>query len=150
MPNPFGAPSSRLYRTGDLGRYLADGNIEFIGRIDNQVKVRFFGIELGEVEAVFVRARGGERAAVVVRDEGADKRLAGMVVTREAESDGKRSDWIASRSCRATWCRSAYVFVESLPLSRMGRSTAALPAPMGRLRDTADFVAPRTAIEVIH
>ena len=61
VPDPFsGEAGARLYRTGDLCRYLADGNIEYLGRLDHQVKIRGFRIELGEIESVLARARGCE------------------------------------------------------------------------------------------
>jgi thioesterase domain-containing protein/acyl carrier protein len=131
VPNPFGAPSSRLYRTGDLGRYLADGNIEFIGRIDNQVKVRGFRIELGEVEAVLSAHEAVSEAVVVVREEGADKRLAAYVVTRDGRSlTEKELIGYAKQKLPSYMVPSALVFLENLPLTPNGKiDRRALPAP---------------------
>ena len=71
MPDPFrGKAGGRLYRTGDLARYLPDGNIEFLGRVDQQVKMRGYRIELGEIEAVLRRHQQVREAVVVLRREG--------------------------------------------------------------------------------
>jgi amino acid adenylation domain-containing protein len=68
VPHPFSTtPGARLYRTGDLARYRADGNIEFIGRVDEQIKLRGYRIELGEIEAALNAAPGVRRAAVLLR-----------------------------------------------------------------------------------
>ena len=79
--NPFSnEPDSRLYKTGDLGRYLPDGNIEYLGRIDNQVKVRGFRIELGEIEAVLSQHPLVQEGVVVAIDNTGDKQLAAYLV----------------------------------------------------------------------
>src|SRR5690606_12197269 len=80
VPDPFGKqPGARLYRTGDLGRFLPDGNIVFLGRIDHQVKIRGYRIELDEIEAALRACPGVVQAAVAVVD-GEPARLAGYVV----------------------------------------------------------------------
>src|SRR6185369_7379285 len=78
-PNPYGASGTRLYRTGDLCRYLADGKIEYLGRVDHQVKIRGFRIELGEIEAV-LRGHNAVRDVAVVARQG---QLVAYVVAAE-------------------------------------------------------------------
>jgi amino acid adenylation domain-containing protein/FkbM family methyltransferase len=86
IPDPFSSePGARLYKTGDLGRYLPDGNIEFLGRIDNQVKIRGHRVELGEVETVLRQHLGVRDAAVIVReDEPGNHRLVAYAVQERA------------------------------------------------------------------
>jgi len=84
IPNPFvETPGARLYKTGDQARYLADGSIEFLGRLDEQVKIRGFRVELGEVEAVLAEHPNVKAAAVVVREDSpGEKRLIAFVTLR--------------------------------------------------------------------
>ncbi len=83
VPNPFG--KGRIYRTGDLGRFLPNGNIEFLGRLDHQVKVRGFRIELGEIEAVLERHPTVEKAVVLaLPDQQGEKQLAAYLVANSA------------------------------------------------------------------
>jgi len=86
VPNPFGkAGGERLYRTGDQVRYHADGNLEFLGRNDQQVKVRGHRIELGEIESVLLAHPEIRQAAVVMQGEGAKQSLVAYLVARDKE-----------------------------------------------------------------
>jgi amino acid adenylation domain-containing protein len=148
VPDPFGEPGSRLYRTGDLVRWRGDGTLEFLGRLDGQVKVRGFRVEPGEVESALVGHAGVREAAVVARGAGGERRLTAYVVPR----DGVRpapAELLSHLRARLPeyMLPSAFVALEALPLTPGGkldrRALAALDAP--RLR--GEYVAPRTPFE---
>ncbi len=144
MPDPFaGKPDARMYRTGDLGRWLADGNIEFLGRNDFQVKIRGFRIELGEIEARLCEHAGVREAVVIAREDGSgDKRLVAYYVGEE-ELGAEALRAHLSASLPDYMVPSAYVRVERLPLTPNGKlDREALPAPEGDAYVRGGYEAP--------
>jgi hypothetical protein len=151
IPHPLRTdPGARLYRTGDLVRYLADGTLEFLGRVDQQVKLRGFRIEPGEVEAALARHPD---VAVVMREESSgDKRLVAYFVPRwePAPSTGELRGSLRA-SLPEYMVPSAFVPLEALPLTPSGKlDRRALPSP-DRVRPELEsgFVAPRSPVEVL-
>ncbi|WP_252958920.1 condensation domain-containing protein, partial [Pseudomonas simiae] len=142
VPNPYGAPGERLYRTGDLARYRADGVVEYIGRVDHQVKVRGFRIELGEVEAC-LREQAGIREAVVLADN--DRLIAYLV---SSAPDAPEVYKAALRERLPDYMVPAHLmFLDSLPLTPNGKlDRKALPAVDAALLRTG-HVAPVTPRE---
>jgi amino acid adenylation domain-containing protein len=117
VPAPFG---DRLYRTGDLARFRADGELEYLGRTDQQVKIRGIRIELGEIESVLASHAGVTQAAVVAREEGGERRLVAFVVGDEtATADELRA--LARRRLPEAMVPSHFVFLDALPLSPAGK-----------------------------
>ena len=93
VPNPFSQePGGRLYKTGDRARWLADGNLDFLGRRDYQVKLRGFRIELAEIEAALLEHPTVERALAIVREDQPEKRLVAYVIYREQAANANTSE----------------------------------------------------------
>ncbi|OXM56486.1 non-ribosomal peptide synthetase [Amycolatopsis thailandensis] len=141
--NPFGRRGSRMYRTGDLVRWTASGALEFVGRVDEQVKVRGFRVELGEIETALRRHPEVRDAVVVAREIGGHKRLVAYV-------DGETADLRAflGETLPAYLVPSVFVPLDAVPVTANGKvDRAALPAPDPALAQGADHVEPRTETE---
>jgi amino acid adenylation domain-containing protein len=149
VPDPFsGARGARLYRTGDLARRRADGRLEILGRVDQQVKLRGHRIELGEIEAVLAAHPALAQAAVVLRSDGGEPRLVAYGVPAGGEEppapEALRS-YLGER-LPAAMVPAVFVALEALPATPNGKvDRRALPAPRPVRREAA--VAPRSAEE---
>ena len=122
LPHPFATqPGARLYRTGDLARYLEDGQIDFLGRLDQQVKVRGYRIELGEIEAVLSMHEKVREAVVAVRTEGNEKRLVAYVAPagQDVQIDELRR-YLRER-LPDYMIPSHFIVLETLPLTANGK-----------------------------
>ena len=150
IDNPFGP--GRLYKTGDLARYLEDGTIEYLGRIDHQVKVRGFRIELGEIETALTNLPQIKEAVVVTREDvQGDNRLVGYIVVYKDFVDV--STETLSKALHSTlpeyMIPNVFVTLDQLPLTPNGKiDRKALPEPnMDRLELSGEYVPARTPIE---
>ena len=149
VPNPFQA--GRMYRTGDSARWLADGSLQVLGRIDHQVKLRGFRIELGEIESVLMAKGNLNATAVVLRDDaGSSPRIVAYYVEKAgntATPEALRA--LLTEDMPEYMIPSAWVRLDRLPLSPNGKlDRAALPVPDATQTVKEDFVAPSGETEV--
>jgi amino acid adenylation domain-containing protein len=153
IANPFtNEPGGRLYKTGDLARYRADGNIEFLGRVDQQVKVRGYRIELGEIEAALARHESVRIAVVVVQQESpTDQRIVAYVVPEGADvpTAGELRAFLLQK-LPEYMVPSAFVAVRDFPLTPNGKvDRKALPSADQVLSPPQpSVVGPRTPLEL--
>ncbi len=154
IQSPFSDDAAdRLYKTGDLVRWLADGNLEYVGRIDDQVKIRGFRIELGEIENTLLTHESIVETAVVAREETGDKRIVAYVVIKtDVSEDEVKIDTLRqhlSKSLPEYMLPWSFVVLDALPLTANGKlDRKALPAPdMSQQQNV--YVAPITETEKI-
>jgi amino acid adenylation domain-containing protein len=156
IPDPFGGPGERLYRTGDLGRYMLDGNIEFLGRIDSQVKIRGYRVELGEIEVCLARHPAVAEAVVLAKElHRGTKDLVAYILPHPVSSQHSSELPIAEINAYLSqllpdyMLPCAYVAVSHLPMTANGKlDRDALPLPqLARSERERVFVAPRTELE---
>ncbi len=149
--NPLGGKFERLYKTGDHGRLLAGGEIEFLGRLDDQIKIRGFRVEPGEIINALNSYPGVQASAVRVETDpaGAKRLLAYVMLAADAEVDPTKLRQMLAQQLPDYMVPAALVQVETLPLTANGKvNLAALPAPTAANALADDkFVAPRTAVE---
>ncbi len=150
-PDPYGPPGSRLYGTGDLVRWLPSGRIEFLGRIDGQVKVRGFRIETGEVAAVLTRHAAVREAVVTARDDLPGGRALVAHLVTEAAAGPVTDDELRAELRAALpeyMVPAAFVRLDTMPLTFNGKvDLAGLPAPDFSASSTPEEDGPRTPAE---
>ncbi|MEU5956302.1 non-ribosomal peptide synthetase [Streptomyces sp. NPDC047525] len=150
VPDPHGGPGARMYRTGDRAKLTAGGTLEFVGRVDRQVKLRGFRVELGEIEQVLATHPAVARAAVLVHDGGsADEQLVAYCTPAEPSAQPTADALSAALRDHATGALPAfmvpsfYVLLNELPLTPNGKlDTDALPDPRAAAGTTAVTTVP--------
>jgi amino acid adenylation domain-containing protein len=149
VPNPYADDGARLYRTGDLARQRADGVIEFLGRIDHQVKIRGNRIEPGEIEAVLGRHESVRQAVVMLRDDAPGEARLIAYVASEAKVSPEELREHLRQFLPEYMVPSAFVVMDSLPLAVNGKVDRQMLPPPGApgQEKSVPHVAPRTETE---
>ena len=148
LPDPIANDGSRLYRTGDLARFLPNGDLEYVGRTDHQVKIRGHRIELDEIEACLTRYPGVREAVVVARDDQqrAKVLVAYVVGDAQASLEALREHVLGNLPPYMT--PGAFVFLERFPLNGNGKiDRKSLPAPDFAAQSQARYVAPSSELQ---
>jgi amino acid adenylation domain-containing protein len=152
LPNPFSEkPGERMYRTGDLGRVTMSGKVEFLGRLDHQIKVQGVRIELAEVEAAMLKHPAVKQAVVKASGEGANKFLVGYFLSSELDgSDAENMREYLSRLLPVHMIPTLFIPLEKLPLLSNGKlDQRALPSPDAqRLRARTQHSPPDTDLKM--
>ncbi|MBN1993219.1 MAG: amino acid adenylation domain-containing protein [Anaerolineae bacterium] len=151
IPHPFSdRPGARLYKTGDIARYWPDGNIEYLDRLDHQVKLRGFRIELGEIEALLNRHQAIKQAVVMLREDNeSDSRLAAYVVFQQHSSlSANELRHYLAQYLPDYMLPSVFVPLDAFPLGASGKiDQRALPVPEAISAEPKNYVAPRSPVE---
>lgn len=151
VPNPFSDEAgAKLYKTGDIGRFDRDGNVEFVGRIDHQIKLRGFRIELGEIESLLARhPQVNSTVAMLREDMPGDKRLVAYVIPKGAAPSAGDLKTFLKAQLPEYMVPSAFVVMEQFPLTPNEKvDRKALPAPeQNRLDLNRTLLGPRDAVE---
>ena len=150
IANPFSPQSAdRLYRSGDLVRRLADGDMEYLGRIDQQIKIRGFRIELGEIESALRQHIQVIDAVVIVDGKEADARLIAYIVSGSPAPSAAELRNHLSAMLPDYMLPSIFVLIDAVPLTPHGKvDRRALPSPIaGNIATAAEYIAPRTPTE---
>lgn len=148
VSDPFCADGGRLYRTGDRARCRSNGEIEFLGRIDQQIKIRGYRIEPGEIEAILLRHPSVQRSVVMAREDAlGEKRLVAYIVSAPGSQPDERALRDAIRQSLPDYMEpAAFVWLESFPLTSNGKiDRAALPPP--KAGDEKNLIAPASPVE---
>ncbi len=147
ITNPF-AEDARMYRTGDLARWLSDGNLEFLGRIDQQINIGGFRVEIGEIESQLSNHKDIKEAVVIARkDENGNKYLCAYLITLEELNISEIREYLLL-NLASYMIPSYFVRLDQVPLTPNGKlDVRKLPKPDGSMKTGTEYIAPRNEIE---
>jgi amino acid adenylation domain-containing protein len=150
IPHPFSdTPGARLYRTGDLARWLADGSLEFLGRMDHQVKIRGFRIELGEIESLINQHPGVAKSFVIAHGQ-PQQQLVAYVTSKNGAIESQQLRAYLKPKLPDYMIPATFVNLPQFPITANGKiDRQALPVPESGGRDAAAFTPPETLVEEI-